>query len=299
MDVRSKDSIMNDLTAPVTIAVFTGGRFTNVDEQWWPLLDAVRKRLGITEVWHGACPIGGADEGAERWAIAEGIPVERFPAPWSLYDRTPGLRKGGAGPRRIDDMLAGRRGYKVDGRGRVVTTEQLERVPEIVVAFPGGQGTRRTVRAGAALGMPVVYVQREPQVLNRHHYPPPQGLPDGAIYIGRGTPLGNPNPVPPAKERKPGEIEANLAAYKRHLWARIVARDPAVLRALDEIGRDSFLVCSCKKPDGTGPCHGDIVVAAWRWMRGQALERRLDAVEAAALVRGDASPAAVAGEIVV
>lgn len=111
-----------------------------------------------------------------------------------------------------------------------------------------------------------------PTVINRHHYADPRSgkpdrrppLPSPWMYIGRGTPLGNPflkvdgeNPMVPMRR------------YHRWLWGRI--RDPRSEQAaaLRRITDEHHLVCSCKRPDGSGLCHGDIVVKAWAWLREQ------------------------------
>jgi hypothetical protein len=98
-----------------------------------------------------------------------------------------------------------------------------------------------------------------PQVVNRHWYHK-TGLPAGARYIGRGTPLGNPYTV-----AKHGQAALDL--YRRWLWQKICDRDPVVLAELRRIEPGSLLVCSCKPR----PCHGDVVVRAWAWIREQGL----------------------------
>lgn len=93
-----------------------------------------------------------------------------------------------------------------------------------------------------------------PTVINRHHYhdkPKPQPW----VYIGRGSPLGNPYTV------AEHGLDA-LELYRRWLWNKITSRDPDVMRALREISPRHSLVCSCKPR----PCHGDVVVAAWHWL---------------------------------
>lgn len=94
-----------------------------------------------------------------------------------------------------------------------------------------------------------------PSVINRHHYKG-KTMPDPWMYIGRGTPLGNPFTV---KEHGVGAI----AMYRRWLWERIKAGHQGVLHTMGLIGPDHHLVCSCKPR----PCHGDVVVAAWEWLR--------------------------------
>ncbi len=240
------------------IAVFAASPIPRADASWWALLDEARELHGITEVWHGVTGVG--DESVELWATTRGLAVERFPSPTELYRRTK-RKPVDADPRRISDMLHGKRSYKIDGRDEVVATEDLGRKAGLVVVLPEDQHTRRVARDGARLGLPVVRLQLEPVVVNRHHYP--EGLPDGAMYIGRGTPLGNPIAAP--KDQRTPEVITNvLAEYETHVIERLKAHDRSVLRALESITRDSVLVCSCKRPDGSGPCHGDVVLKLWR-----------------------------------
>ena len=96
-----------------------------------------------------------------------------------------------------------------------------------------------------------------PKVINRHHYRG-RSLPRPWIYVGRGTPLGNPY-------RAQEHGEAALEKYRRWLWDRIRAGDRAVLRTLREIQEDTHLVCSC----APRPCHADVIVRAWKWLRRQ------------------------------
>lgn len=91
-----------------------------------------------------------------------------------------------------------------------------------------------------------------PTVVNRHHYRGKR-LPQPWMYIGRGTPLGNPFRYP--------EHPDALEQYRSWLWWRIRERDDGVLRMLAQIRPETHLVCSC----APRPCHGDIVVRAWEW----------------------------------
>jgi hypothetical protein len=63
----------------MTVAVFAGCRYLNVGEWWWPTLDGLADREGITWVWHGACheyskpfALRGADLGIDTWARNRG-----------------------------------------------------------------------------------------------------------------------------------------------------------------------------------------------------------------------------------
>lgn len=96
-----------------------------------------------------------------------------------------------------------------------------------------------------------------PNVVNRHHYPG-KTLPQPSLYIGRGTPLGNPFTL-----EEHGE--AALELYENHLAAALERRDRDVLDALNSITPWHFLVCSCKPR----PRHGDVVLRLWEWLAGK------------------------------
>lgn len=100
-----------------------------------------------------------------------------------------------------------------------------------------------------------------PHVVNRHHFKSP---PAGAIYVGRGTPLGNPYTLD-GRTR-----EEALDLYRQWLWKKICAYDHDVLQMLDRIKESTPLVCSCAPKS----CHADIVCAAWTWMREEREEQR-------------------------
>jgi hypothetical protein len=79
------------------------------------------------------------------------------------------------------------------------------------------------------------------KVLNKHH----AGIPVGAIYIGRGSKLGNPFRI-----GQHGDCAAVIAKYE--LW---LADQHHLLRALDEL-RGHDLVCFC----APATCHGDLLL---------------------------------------
>ena len=144
-----------------------------------------------------------------------------------------------------------------------------------------------------------------PTVVNRHRYLPVHGLradgsawswgpepkpltgrerrppmPDDAVYVGRGAPLGNPF-------RREQFGDGAIGLYRRWLaialgtqtaeaamrgvedvrarWLLSDARpnDPRVMMAMRSIGPDTLLVCSCSPR----PCHGDVVASAWQYLR--------------------------------
>ncbi len=83
------------------------------------------------------------------------------------------------------------------------------------------------------------------QVINRHHLKT-AGWPEGALYVGRGTVLGNPFEI-----GKDGSREEVVARFSVWLDERVAAGDAAVLTALVGAQRASALVCSC----APAPCH--------------------------------------------
>ena len=87
--------------------------------------------LSISHIIQGGAD--GADTGAKDWAKSEGITCMEFRADWKKY----GLA---AGPIRNRKMLD-------DG------------LPDIVVALPGGKGTRNMVGQAIDRGIPVVEVK--------------------------------------------------------------------------------------------------------------------------------------------
>lgn len=95
-----------------------------------------------------------------------------------------------------------------------------------------------------------------PIVVSRHHFKN-KAWPAGALYVGRGTPLGNPFEV---SENRPPDQAVDL--YRNWLQEKIDRRDPAVLTALAGISDETVLVCSCHPK----PCHANVIVelrAAW------------------------------------
>lgn len=84
----------------------------------------------VTCVIHGAAP--GADFLAGWWAMTNNIPVRAFPADWRKYGKRAGFRRN-------QQMLD-------------------EGKPDIVFAFPGGNGTKDMVKRAKAAGVPVLEI---------------------------------------------------------------------------------------------------------------------------------------------
>lgn len=81
-----------------------------------------------------------------------------------------------------------------------------------------------------------------PEVLNKRH----DGVPPGAVYIGRGSKWGNPFVIP-----YDGDRASVIEQYRTYLYG-----NPGLLESvLVELhGKD--LVCFCAPL----PCHGDILI---------------------------------------
>ena len=106
----------------------------------------------------------------------------------------------------------------------------------------------------ASVEIPIsVHVPRStPVVVNRHHYRN-AAIPGPWLYIGRGSPLGNPF-------TRADHGDAAIPLYREWLRDRVDGGDPVILRALAAITSRHNLACSC----APRPCHGDVVVEVWR-----------------------------------
>jgi hypothetical protein len=87
---------------------------------------------------HGACPTG-ADRWADEWAVVNWAKLEEYPADWGAHGKA-------AGPIRNQRMLD-------------------EGKPDLVLAFPGGRGTRDMITRALRAGVRVE--QYEPHRENR------------------------------------------------------------------------------------------------------------------------------------
>jgi len=90
----------------------------------------------------------------------------------------------------------------------------------------------------------------------------PEGVPDGAVFIGRPSILGNPFGHNARRTR-----EQAISLYREWLWDQI-RRGRISLRYLADLeGRDLVCYCAPKR------CHGEVVQEAARWAAGTLCER--------------------------
>lgn len=99
----------------------------------------------ITKIIHGNAP--GADKGGERFAKAYSIPFEVFQADWGNLEAIPcKVKQGKQGPY---NALAGfNRNKQMLDEGK----------PDLVVAFPGGPGTRNMILQSEKANVPVIVI---------------------------------------------------------------------------------------------------------------------------------------------
>ena len=87
-------------------------------------------------------------------------------------------------------------------------------------------------------------------LLNKKTQTPPK---DG-VYIGRGSPLGNPYPIGVV-----GTRDEVIEMYRLYLLNELELRNPIILLALHKLNADSKLVCFCSPKH----CHGEIIDDLW------------------------------------
>lgn len=114
----------------MTRIIACGGRDYQNRNRIYAVLDAAIQRLGLDVLITGGAM--GADHLAQDWARERGIENEIFKAHWGKDGRS-------AGPIRNRKML-------VEGRG------------EIVIAFPGGDGTANMVDQAEKAGVRVIKI---------------------------------------------------------------------------------------------------------------------------------------------
>ena len=111
----------------MTRVLVCGGRNYDDKKTVWRVLNLLKP----TRIIHGGAD--GADELAGEYAIEKDLSESMFPAQWKVHGKS-------AGPLRNQQMLD-------------------EAKPNLVVAFPGGNGTQDMVKRSRAKGVLVLRVE--------------------------------------------------------------------------------------------------------------------------------------------
>ena len=104
--------------------------------------------------------------------------------------------------------------------------------------------------------IPVKFTQRAEvfncmQILNKKT----DKIPAGAVYIGRGSHLGNPYAI-----GESGNREEVLKSYELYLNKEINQKNPIILLKLRQLTEQSQLVSYCRP----APCHGQSIEQIWK-----------------------------------
>lgn len=113
----------------MTHAIVCGGRRYSDKAHVFHVLSALHAVHPFTRITRGDAP--GADTLAAQWAERFGIPVVEFPANWLEHGRAAGAQRN----RRM-----------------------LREKPDLVIAFPGGNGTENMIRIAQKAGVLVLRV---------------------------------------------------------------------------------------------------------------------------------------------
>lgn len=113
-------------------ALVCGGRDYRDKAQAFSYLDQLHAKYKFTEIIAGAA--AGADTFACMWAESRGVAWREFPANWDHHG---------------------------DQAGRIRNIRMLNEHPDLVIAFPGGSGTRHMITSAWKYGVPVISTWRE------------------------------------------------------------------------------------------------------------------------------------------
>jgi predicted Rossmann-fold nucleotide-binding protein len=126
-----------------------GGREYNSRQRLFDSLNNVHKYSeNITCVISGKAK--GADSLGEEWADYVGVPVDPYPALWTDYSH-PWSRKVTKNGRSYNVMAGPIRNQQMLDEGK----------PDLVVAFPGGTGTKDMITRATKAGVMVLEIDRD------------------------------------------------------------------------------------------------------------------------------------------
>ena len=113
-----------------------GGRKFDDHKLVFNILDKINRVEKITEIINGGAK--GADTLGRVWARTRHININTFDADWNNHGNS-------AGPIRNERMLK-------------------EGAPDLLVAFPGGPGTRDMIMQAKRRGVPIIIVDNEKEI---------------------------------------------------------------------------------------------------------------------------------------
>jgi hypothetical protein len=99
-------------------------------------------------------------------------------------------------------------------------------------------------------------------IINKYKNPTTKG-----IYIGRGSPLGNPYPI---TEEQPRDYV--IDKYEKYLIDRIINKDYIIINAINNLNKDSTLICFCSPKR----CHGEIIEKIYNELKEKGLDNFID-----------------------
>ena len=127
------------------IALIYGGRDWLNRKRTFEELDRLHEDHSFTQVIHGGAR--GADTLGGDWGKSRNIPVRVFPAKWRTHQ---------------DDCDARCRNKSYCPKAGFIRNQQMLTVgrPDLVIGFPGGNGTADTTRKAREQGFQVILVTR-------------------------------------------------------------------------------------------------------------------------------------------
>ena len=123
-----------------------GGRGYSDQKHMFDVLSRLHAETPITGLIHGAAD--GADRMAATWAKTRGIVAYAYPASWSDISHPDALIRYTRSGRPYDARAGYRRNQIMIDRGK----------PQLVVTFPGGAGTRDTIKRARTAGIRVLEI---------------------------------------------------------------------------------------------------------------------------------------------
>lgn len=125
----------------------TGGRGYNKIHTVYEKLDMIKEQYGDITIVHGGCPTG-ADAMADSWAKLNGCIIEEYKAKWDDLSHPDARIKVNSWGKKYDANAGHRRNMKM-----------AKTKPDLVVAFPGGPGTKNMIECANEVGLNILKIK--------------------------------------------------------------------------------------------------------------------------------------------